>query len=189
MTHLDDFLVGLTARLQETSGWDWTPPPEPEGAPDYHTNRLQPVTASTLKALGDPLTITRCRADIYQRAMEYLRSDRQSPLLIRVPAGVGKTHGMLSVVQELACDMRFMWCADRHDAFVLTCGGQDVGEGSGYVWGTTVRADLAGGRAGASSDRARRRGGPSLDGWCVDRSTSGCGRGKLLESGRHQRTA
>jgi hypothetical protein len=45
----------------------------------------------------------------------YVDSDSESVLLIRVPAGVGKTHAAVQAVQRVASDRRILYTAARHN--------------------------------------------------------------------------
>lgn len=115
---MPDFLSALRAEILWARGLDWRlpePPPEPPDAGDL---RLRAVAASRFGALPPVLTVDEVRSELASVAADYAASKPDGILLVKVPAGVGKSHGLVQVAQDLAADGgRVLWAGQDHSAW------------------------------------------------------------------------
>lgn len=77
---------------------------------------------STLPPLPAAMTLADARAELPRIVRDYLSGDGergdQSVLLVRGDPGIGKTHALVEVAQDLArAGQRGLWAASRHDMF------------------------------------------------------------------------
>lgn len=97
---------------------DWSPPDPFDDAPKFSDYRLKPITASTLAPLTEPIPLAEARTRFTVQVHEYLDSSSEAALLVKIPPGGGKTHGMVSVAQFFARrGLRGLWAASRHNMF------------------------------------------------------------------------
>lgn len=118
MNPLEQYITKLRQELERVRGLDWTPPDPPEDPPSFADSRLKPVTESALPQKGAPVPLQHVRDELPRIVENYIESETDGPsmLLIKVPAGVGKTHTLSEVVQEHTSG-RVLWMAARHSAW------------------------------------------------------------------------
>ena len=115
---LAEFRERLRLERERLAGMDWAQPPdEPEPEP-ANLFRLAPEYGRGLPLAPEGLTMDEIRAALPEKLTGYLICDSLEALLVKVPPGVGKTHAMSAVAQELSEQgYRGLWCGQRHDMF------------------------------------------------------------------------
>ncbi len=97
---------------------DWTVPPEPEWLDPLRQYRLrwEPVER---RLEGEPMELETLRmVAIPERIEAHVAGDGQSILLVRVPAGAGKTYAAVQASQKAGrAGLRVLYCASRHNFF------------------------------------------------------------------------
>lgn len=112
------FIAQYQRRKAELDSANWTFPEPPEPPPDFRNFRLQPRAQSTLAPLPTLHTLAQVRAELPELIRDYFIAEPQDPLIVKGPAGVGKTQAALGVLQDLAeSGLRFLWCSAAHKDF------------------------------------------------------------------------
>lgn len=119
MNPLERYIATLKLELERVRGLDWTPPEPPEDPPSFTDSRLKPVKKSALPQRAEPVPLKTVRDDELPRvALDYINAETKGPsmLLVRVPAGVGKTYAISEIAQN-EMSGRVLWMAARHTAW------------------------------------------------------------------------
>lgn len=115
---MPDFLSALRAEIIWARGLDWRLPEPPAEPPDAGDLRLRPLAASQFGPLPEPQTVQAVRAELGRVAADYAASTPDGLLLVKVPAGVGKSHGLVQVAQDVAArGERVLWAGPDHLAW------------------------------------------------------------------------
>jgi hypothetical protein len=115
---LAEFRERLHARRAELTELDWCMPPEPEQPDGAHQYRIMPDYERGLPPAPEGLTMDALRAELPEKLTAYLSGDSPAVLLVKVPPGLGKTHAMSQVAQDLGAEgYRGLWCGQRHNMF------------------------------------------------------------------------
>lgn len=117
---LDNFLSQIKGMLTvpDSQSFDSDIPDEPEGF-DPKQNRIQTRKTTFRKPLPPSATVEEIRASLPQYIYDYVQDKKQkTPLVVSVPAGIGKTYTGIEVAQNLAAqNKRVLWLAANHDMF------------------------------------------------------------------------
>lgn len=120
MNLLDRFVQNLKAEFERLRSLDWTPPeppPEPQNASDF---KLKPLyEPSQLKPRPNAVSIENVRERLPELVAEYITGETgKALLLVKVPAGVGKTHALSQIAQDYGRNgKKVLWAAARHNAW------------------------------------------------------------------------
>ena len=98
---MPDFLSALRAEIIWARGLDWHLPEPPEEPPAAGDLRLRPLAESQFGPLPEPQTVEAVRAELAARVADYVSRPATGIMLVKVPAGVGKSHGAVGVAQAI----------------------------------------------------------------------------------------
>lgn len=118
MNPVDKFLASLRAEIDWARGLDWALPDVPEDPPGVGGMRLQSLQESSFGPLQAAQSLDGVRWELASKAHEYAIGKGKGMLLVKVPAGVGKTHALVGVAQAAArAGGRVLWAAQDHAAW------------------------------------------------------------------------
>jgi len=117
----EEFVAQFLAERQRVLKLDWALPVEPEGPPPFHATRLQPLATRAATADLAVQSVAEVRRELPFVVANYAYDQDGEPgaLLLRVPAGVGKTHALVKFAQVWAkqSGARVLWAAGAHSAW------------------------------------------------------------------------
>ncbi len=113
------FLRSLKAEISFAKSLDWETPPPPEGPAAFENALLKPAARTTIRPLQPAQDLETIRFELQTLAHEFaMDKDASGLLLLGVPAGVGKTHGVVGVAQAVGrAGGRVLWAAQDHAAW------------------------------------------------------------------------
>lgn len=115
---LDDFVD----RLLDQQGWEGIDggsaiPDAPDDA-DQAINRVIPIENSRLRPLDATEKVEDVRAILPDKIVDYVKGGSRLPLVVAVPAGLGKTYAGVEAAQRLADQgKRVLWLSANHALF------------------------------------------------------------------------
>lgn len=118
---LDDFVNEILDQRgwEETGieGGDASIPSEPNDA-DLAINRVIPIQNSKLRPLDVTESVESVRTGMANKIIDYVHGGSRLPLIVAVPAGLGKTHAGVEAAQKLADEgKRVLWLSANHALF------------------------------------------------------------------------
>ena len=113
---LDDFVNQLLDQREWEDGIE-NIPAAPNDA-DLVINRVIPIENSRLRPLDATETVESVRAGLPDQIINYVHGGSRLPLVVAVPAGLGKTHAGVEAAQRLANEgKRVLWLSANHALF------------------------------------------------------------------------
>lgn len=144
-----DLILAQIEEIRQTrkanADLDWAIPETPEYLNDWGgSNSLQPVTVSSLEPLPDAIPLSEVQAQLVSTMDDYTRRTDDNILLVKVPAGAGKTHSAIEFVQSLArLGQRVIWCSSRHNSWDDLAAFPHFDDEMWYHWRST-QGEIAG---------------------------------------------
>lgn len=114
----NEFLRKLRADLRAARGLSWSVPEPPQAPPGAEQFRLQPLHTSAFTDARETSSVKTMRDEMKRRVSSYLESDDEGIMLLKVPAGTGKTYGAVEAAAlAIEAGERVLWCAQDHKSW------------------------------------------------------------------------
>lgn len=142
---IDAQIKKLRAEIAWARGLDWKMPEPPEAPLPPGSMRLRPLARSAFAAFPPARDLDAVRWELASKVHVYASNAARGLFLVKVPAGVGKTHALVGAAQAVTrAGGRVLWAAQDHAAWEDFGAFPDFNSDAWLHWQGITRVNNAG---------------------------------------------